>query len=94
MIVENLIFHSGSSDLKINGEVKSIFYFFNHLNDKYSFDWNIESNKLNLDDFNSFLKRQTKPVVTVNKKSAPEASVSAYISKITSADFNVSTESQ
>ncbi len=89
MIVENLIFHSGSSDLKINGEVKSIFYFFNHLNDKYSFDWNIESNKLNLDDFNSFLMRQTKPVVTVNKKSTPEASVSAYISKITSADFNV-----
>ncbi len=89
MIVENLIFHSGSSDIKINGEVKSIFYFFNHLNDKYSFDWNIESNKLNLDDFNSFLRRQTKPLVTVNKKSTPEASVSAYISKITSADFNV-----
>jgi AsmA-like C-terminal region len=89
MIVENLMLHSGSSDLKINGEVKSIFYFFNHLNDKYSFDWNITSNKLNLDDFNSFLKQRAKPVITANKKSAPEASVSAYISKITSADFNV-----
>ena len=89
MIVENLILHSGSSDLKINGEVKSIFYFFNHLNDKYSFDWNIESNKLNLEDFNSFLRRQTNSVKAVNKKSAPEASISAYISKIESADFNV-----
>ena len=90
MNVENLMFHSGSSDLKINGKVKSIFYFFNHLNDKYSFDWNITSNRLNLDDFNSFLSRQTKPVMTANKKSTPEASVSAYISKITSADFSVS----
>jgi hypothetical protein len=90
MTVENLMFRSGSSDLKINGKVKSIFYFFNHLNDKYSFDWNIVSNKLNLADFNSFPGRQTKSVITANKKSAPEASISAYISKITSADFNVS----
>ena len=90
MSVENLMFHSGSSDLKINGKVKSIFYFFNHLNDKYSFDWNITSNRLNLDDFNSFLHRKTKPVITANKKSATDESVSAYISKITSADFNVS----
>ncbi len=90
MEVENLTLHSGSSDLKINGKVKSIFYFFNHLNDKYSFDWSIISNKLNLDDFNSFFKKQTKKVVTADNKSAPEASVSTFISKITSADFNVS----
>ncbi len=90
MYVENLTFHSGSSDLKINGKVKSIFYFFNHLNNKYSFDWNITSNRLNLDDFSSFLRRKTKPAITANNKSAPEESVSAYISKITSADFNVS----
>jgi hypothetical protein len=89
MTVENLVLHSGSSDLKINGKVKSIFYFFNHLNDKYSFDWNIISNRLNLDDFNSYLQRQPKPVIAANKKSVPDASVSAYISKITSADFNV-----
>ena len=90
MTVENLMFHSGSSDLNINGKVKSIFYFFNHLNDKYSFDWNITSNRLNLDDFSSFLRRKSKPVKRVNKKSPPDESVSAYISKITSADFNVS----
>ena len=90
MAIENLMLHSGNSDLKIDGKVKSIFYFFNHLNDKYSFDWNITSNKLNLDDFNSFQRQQTKPVITASKKSAPDASVSAYISKITSADFNVS----
>ena len=90
MEVENLVFHSGSSDLKINGKVKSIFYFFNHLNDKYSFDWNITSNKLNLDDFSSFIRRQKKPLIMASRKSPPDASVSAYISKITSADFNVS----
>jgi hypothetical protein len=89
MTIENLMFHSGSSDLKINGEVKSIFYFFNHLNDKYSFDWDIVSNKLNLDDFSSFLQRKKKSLINANKQSTPEASVSAYISKITSADFNV-----
>ncbi|HXB28379.1 MAG TPA: hypothetical protein VNW49_01110, partial [Puia sp.] len=90
MAIENLMLHSGSSDLKINGTVKSIFYFFNHLNNKYSFDWNITSNKLNLDDFNNFLQRQTKPITTTNKKSTPDESISAYINKITSADFNVS----
>ncbi|HSZ32469.1 MAG TPA: hypothetical protein VK772_04115, partial [Puia sp.] len=90
MSVENLMFHSGSSDLKINGKVKSIFYFFNHLNDKYSFDWNVTSNRLNLDDFSSFLRRKKKPVITASNKSVPDESISAYISKITSADFNVS----
>ncbi|HTB24698.1 MAG TPA: AsmA-like C-terminal region-containing protein [Puia sp.] len=89
MSVENLELHSGHSDLKINGTVKSIFYFFNHLNDQYSFDWNVESNRLNLDDFNSFLQRKTTPVIAENKKSATDSSVSVYISKITSADFNV-----
>jgi AsmA-like C-terminal region len=90
MNIENLMLHSGGSDLNVNCKVKSIFYFFNHLNDKYSFDWNITSNRLNLDDLSGFLRQQTKPVIPANKQSPPDASVSAYISKITSADFNVS----
>jgi hypothetical protein len=90
MAIENLVLHSGGSDLTVNCQVKSIFYFFNHLNDRYSFDWNIRSNRLNLDDFNGFLRRQKTPVITAIKKSATDASVSAYISKMVSADFNVS----
>ena len=35
MSVENLVFHTGKSDIKINGEIKSIFYFINHLNEKH-----------------------------------------------------------
>jgi hypothetical protein len=90
MNIENLVLHSGSSDLTMNGKVKSIFYFFNHLHEKYSQDWIITSNRLNLDDFNGFLRQQTNSAETEKKKSAPEMSVSEYISKLTSADFNVS----
>ena len=90
MAIDNLILHSGRSDLTINGNVKSIFYFFNHLNEKYSLDWNITSNRLNLDDFSSYLGRQAKNAEAEKKKSASAATVSDYISKMQSADFNVS----
>ena len=90
MILDNLVLHSGKSDLTMNGKVKSIFYFFNHLNEKYSLDWNITSNRLNLDDFSSVLRRQSKPAITGIKKSAPAMSVSEYISTMTAADFNIS----
>ena len=89
MSIDNLVLHAGSSDMTINGNVKSIFYFFNHLNDKYSFDWTMTSNRLNLDDFSSYLRRQSKSAEAGKKKSAPAATVSEYISKMTSADFNV-----
>jgi len=90
MIIDNLVLHSGKSDLTMYGKVKSIFYFFNHLNEKYSLDWNITSNRLNLDDFSSILRKQTKPGTTINKKSTPSMSVSEYIRTMTAADFNIS----
>ncbi len=90
MTIDNLVLHSGRSDLTINGNVKSIFYFFNHLNEKYSLDWSITSNRLNLDDFSSYLQQQTKTPAIETKKSTSAATVSDYISKIQSADFNVS----
>jgi hypothetical protein len=90
MIVENLKLHTGSSDLNMNGRVKSIFYLFNHLNDKLSLDWNIESNKLDFEDFAAFLREKPKTVVTDRNKSSPEKSVSAFTSKLTSADFRFS----
>ena len=90
MIIENLVLHTGSSDLTMNGKLKSIFYFINHRNEKYSLDWNITSDMLNLNDFNSFLQPQKKTTDTEKKKSAPDNTVSEYFSHITSSDFNIS----
>jgi len=90
MSIDNLMLHSGRSDLAINGKVKSIFYFFNHLNEKYSLDWNITSNRLHLDDFSNFLRPQTKTAEAEKKKSASATTLSDYISRLQSADFNVS----
>ena len=90
MTIDNLVLHAGRSDLTMNGKVKSIFYFFNHLNEKSSLDWSIVSNRLNLDDFSSWLRRQTKSAVAGKNKPSPAATISGYISKMVSADFNVS----
>jgi hypothetical protein len=90
MIVENLKLHTGSSDLNMNGKVKSIFYLFNHMNDKLSLDWGIESNRLDFEDFTSFLIDKPKPAATEKNKSAPDKSVTAFTSKLTSADFRIS----
>ncbi len=90
MTIDNLMLHSGRSDLTINGKVKSIFYFFNHLNEKYSLDWSLTSNRLNLDDFSYYLGSKSKNTEAGKKKSAPSATVSDYISRMQSADFNVS----
>ena len=90
MNFENLVLHSGSSDLTMNGKLKSIFYFINHRNEKYSLDWSITSNRLNLDDFNGFLRPQSKAAVAEKKKSAPDNTVSEYFSHMTASDFNIS----
>jgi hypothetical protein len=90
MFIDHLVLHSGSSDLTMNGKVKSIFYFINQRNEKYSLDWSITSNRLNLDDFNSFLRPQTKTAEAENNKSAPATTVSDFISQLTSANFNIS----
>ena len=90
MIIENLALHAGRSDLTMNGQVKSIFYFFNHLNEKSSLDWSIVSNRLNLDDFSNYFTRQTKSAAAGKKKSASATTISDYITKMESADFNVS----
>ncbi|HET7000660.1 MAG TPA: hypothetical protein VFI33_05115, partial [Puia sp.] len=89
MDFENLVLHSGSSDLTMNGKLRSIFYFINHRNEKYSLDWSISSNKLNLDDFNSFLRPQKKTAVVEKKKSITDTTISEYISQLTSSNFNI-----
>jgi hypothetical protein len=90
MNFENLVLHSGSSDLTMNGQLRSIFYFINHRNEKYSLDWSITSNRLNLDDFHSFLEPQKKTAVVEMKKSATDTTISEYISQLTVSNFNIS----
>src|SRR5450432_648202 len=90
MAIENLVLHSGTSDLTMNGKLKSIFYFINHRNDKYSLDWNMTSHRLNLDDFNSFLLPQAKTAEEEKTKSSPATTVSEFISQLTTSNFNIS----
>ena len=58
MIVDNLNLNSGSTDLIMNGSAKNLFYLINQKNKKLTLDWTIRSNKLNLNDFISFLKQK------------------------------------
>ncbi|HEY4965324.1 MAG TPA: hypothetical protein VII28_02950, partial [Puia sp.] len=87
MSVENLVLHTGKSDIKVNGEVKSIFYFFNRLNEKASLDWTLTSNRLHLEDFSNLLHSTSNPDAA-KKKSDSSGSVSAYVDKLISADYN------
>jgi hypothetical protein len=89
MMIENLVLHSGGSDLTMNGNLRSIFYFINHRNEKYSLDWTITSNRLNLDDFNGFLKPLAKTTKEENTNSTPATTVSAYMNQVTSSNFNI-----
>ncbi len=90
MSIENLVLHSGSSDLTMSGKLNSIFYFINQTNEKYSLDWNITSKHLNLDDFNAFLSPQAKPAETEKKKSAPDKTISEFVSQLTASNYNIS----
>ena len=40
------------------GKLKSMFYLINQKNNKLTLDWTIRSNKLNLNDFISYLKQK------------------------------------
>ncbi len=42
----------------MNGSAKNLFYLINQKNKKLALDWTIHSNKLNLNDFISFLKQK------------------------------------
>jgi hypothetical protein len=62
MIVDHLSLLSGSTDLVMDGSVKNLFYLISQKNQKLTLDWSIHSNKLNLTDFTSYLrKKQPKP---------------------------------
>lgn len=87
--IEHLRLNSGSTDLLMDGKIKSVFYLINQKNNKLSIDWNIRSNKLNLNDFTSYLKQTKTKVVSKKKKSSFAQSLSQFTALLESASFNL-----
>ncbi len=90
MIVDNLNLNSGNTDLVMNGSLKSLFYLINQKNDKLTLDWNIRSNKLNLNDFIAYLKPKQVVVVSKKKKTSLAQTLAAFTHLLETADFNLS----
>jgi AsmA-like C-terminal region len=90
MIVDNLNLYSGSTDLIMNGSIKSIFYLINQNNNKLTFDWNIRSEKLNLNDFIAYMKQKRAASVPEKKKSSLAQTLTKFTKLLETADFNLS----
>jgi uncharacterized protein involved in outer membrane biogenesis len=89
MIVDNLNLYSGSTDLIMSGALKNMFYLINQKNKKLTLDWSIRSNKLNLNDFVSYLKQKQVSKTTRKKKSSLAQTVTEFTNLLESADFNL-----
>jgi hypothetical protein len=89
MIVDNLNLYSGSTDLIMNGSVKSLFYLINQKNNKLTLDWNIRSDKLNLNDFVAYMKQKRVTGVSNKKKSSMAQSLTEFTNILEKADFNL-----
>jgi AsmA-like C-terminal region len=89
MIVDNLNLNTGSTDLIMNGSAKNLFYIINQENKKLVLDWTIRSNKLNLNDFISFLKQKHSKVFSKKKKSSLDRSLTNFTNLLESANFNL-----
>jgi len=89
MIVDNLNLNSGNTDLVMNGSLKSLFYLINQKNNKLALDWSIRSNKLNLNDFISYLKPKQVVSVSRKKKSSFAQTLTAFTHLLETADFNL-----
>jgi AsmA-like C-terminal region/AsmA family len=89
ILVDNLNLYTGNTDLVMNGKIKSIFYLINQRNNKLTIDWTIHSNKLNLNDFTSFLKQKQARVVIAKKKSSLAQTVTQFTAILKTANFNL-----
>ena len=89
MIVDNLNLYSGSTDLIMSGAVKNMFYLINQKNKKLTLDWTIHSNKLNLNDFISYLKQKHVSNATKKKKSSLAQTLTEFTNLLERADFNL-----
>jgi uncharacterized protein involved in outer membrane biogenesis len=89
MIVDHLSLTAGSSDLVMDGSVKSLFYLINQKNKKLKLDWSIRSNKINLNDFTSYLKQRTTVKVPKKKKSSLAQTLSEFTNLLETADIGL-----
>ena len=89
ILVDNLSLNLGSTDLVMDGKILSVFYLINQRNNKLSIEWKIRSNKLNLNDFTSFLQQKKTKSVPMKKKSSLAQSVTQFTALLETADFNL-----
>ena len=88
MIVDNLLLNAGSSDLTMNGSIKSLFYLINQNNKKLTLEWAIRSKKLNLNDFTNFLKKK-QVVVSKKKKGGLAETITGITNLLETADVKL-----
>jgi uncharacterized protein involved in outer membrane biogenesis len=89
MIIDNLNLYSGSTDLIMNGSIKSIFYLIDQKNKKTVLDWNIRSDKLNLNDFITYMKQKRVIEAPKKKKSSLAQSLTEFTNIMEAADFSL-----
>ena len=95
MFVDQLSLNAGSSDLVMDGSVKSLFYLINQKNKKLRLDWTIRSNKLNLNDFTSYLKQKTAIVKAPKKKKSSLAqTLSEFTNLLETADIGLTLDAK
>jgi hypothetical protein len=89
MIVDHLSLSAGSTDLVMDGKIKNIFYLINQKNNKLTLDWAIRSNKLNLNDFNTFLRKKQSLISSKKKKPMLAQTISEITKLLESANINL-----
>ena len=89
MIVDHLSLNTGTTDLLMDGSIKSLFFLINQKNKKLGLDWAIHSNKLNLNDFNSFLKKRQSMAASKKKKPLLAETISDITKLLETANINL-----
>ena len=89
MFIDHLSLKTGSTDLLMDGSVKSLFYLINQKNKKLALDWNINSNKINLNDFTSYLKKKSVRSPVKKKKTMLAQSVTEITNLLETANINL-----
>lgn len=90
VVIDSLNFHSGTTDLSMNGSLNNLFYLINQKNKKLTLNWIIRSNKLNLNDFTSYLKPKQKSAISKKKKSSLDQTLTEFTDLLAKANFTLS----
>lgn len=90
VVIDSLDFLTGSTDLNMNGSLNSLFYLINQKNKKLTLNWTIRSNKLNLNDFTSYLKPKQKTSTSKKKKSSLDQTLTEFTDLLEKANFSLS----